>query len=96
MSLNRKTTSVSSGSNFSVELKAMLISGKDISKKTERTAASSHLRAVFYLPLKLNEKVDPGHWFCEKVHPSSRRFFLYDKRTSQKIFNYLMIKIFND
>ena len=53
----------------------MLISGKDISKKTERTATPSRLRAVFYLRLKLNEKVDPGHWFCEKVHLFSRRFF---------------------
>ena len=55
----------------------MLSSGKNISNKTERTATPSNLRAVFYLLLKVNEKVDPGHRFCKKVHPFSSRFFFY-------------------
>ena len=55
----------------------MQSSGKNILNKTERTATPSNLRAVFYLLLKVNEKVDPGHWFCENVHPFSRWFLFY-------------------
>ena len=68
-------TSVSFGSNFNVDLKAILNSGEDISNKTEIIATSLNLRAVFYLLLKTNVKVDTRHWSCEKVHPFSRWFF---------------------
>ena len=62
----------------------MLNSDVDISNKTERIATSLNLGAIFQLLLKINEKVDTGHWSCQKENPFSRWFFYMIKELAQK------------